>query len=134
MVRCAAAHGAAWEDEAKPPHERRTHHLLVLGQGGSGKTHVVQNNVFEAVHHLWPPTSHASPALMVVAFSNAQAKNISTTRGTARTLHNVCVVRAPKLINSRMRPGGKTPPAHDTLGQRACLGRGGGQHGGSCSL
>ena len=42
MVCFAQACDAAWADEAKPPHERKVHHLLLLGQGGSGKTHVVQ--------------------------------------------------------------------------------------------
>ena len=52
MVRFAKACDDAWADEAKPPRERKTHHLLLLGQGGSGKTHVVQKLVFRAVNFI----------------------------------------------------------------------------------
>ena len=107
MVRFAQACDAAWADEAKPPHERKVHHLLLLGQGGSGKTHVVQKLVFQAVHFIWPPESPEEPSLMVVAASNAQAKNISSATVEARTIHNASGMRVQKLINPLMRPGNK---------------------------
>eukprot|EP00959_Pyramimonas_sp_CCMP1952_P178310 3727463-Pyramimonas_sp.AAC.1 len=44
--------------------------------------------------------------MMVVAFSNVQAKNISTEIVKARTLHNACALRVKKYINAKMRPGG----------------------------
>ena len=105
MARFAQCCDAAWEDEGKPPSERRVWHLLLLGQGGSGKTHVVQKLVFEAVRFIWPPLSNAEPTLMVVASSNAQAKNISTVETKARTLHNASAMRVHKLSNDRLRPG-----------------------------
>ena len=43
-----------WEDAKKPPRDRKVHHILLLGQGGSGKTHVVQSLVFKAVAFIWP--------------------------------------------------------------------------------
>ena len=49
MARFAEACDAAWEDEKRAPHERHTHHILLLGAGGSGKTHVVQRLVFKVV-------------------------------------------------------------------------------------
>ena len=66
------------ENEKKPPKDRRVHHILLLGQGGSGKTHVMQNLVFDVVGFIWPPKALDEPTMHVVAFSNAQAKNIST--------------------------------------------------------
>ena len=96
-----------WEDENKPPHERRSHHKLLLGQGGSGKTHVVQNLIFQAVNFIWPAANKEQPTLMVVASSNAQAKNISTTDVKARTIHNAAAMRVQELINPKMRPGNK---------------------------
>ena len=42
---------------------------------------------------------------MFVAFSNAQAKNISTETVKARTLHNACAMRVQKYINAKMKPG-----------------------------
>ena len=43
MVKFAQFCDEAWEDEDKPPERRRVHHMLLLGAGGTGKTHVVQN-------------------------------------------------------------------------------------------
>ena len=47
MVRFAHACDEVWEDKDKEPAQRRCHHLLLLGQGGSGKTHVIQHLVFQ---------------------------------------------------------------------------------------
>jgi hypothetical protein len=107
MVRFAACCDEAWEDEKKPPAQRRVCHMLLLGAGGSGKTYVVQSLVFRAVRFIWPPRSEAEPTLMVVAASNAQAKNISTCDVKARTMHNAAAMRVQKLTNDRMRPGNK---------------------------
>ena len=52
LVRFAKACDEAWEHENKPPSQRKVHHLLLLGQGGSGKTHVVQRWVFKAVQYI----------------------------------------------------------------------------------
>ena len=100
MARFAKACDDAWGDEAKPPHERKVHHILLLGQGGSGKTHVVQHLVFVVVGFIWPPASAAEPTLMVVASSNAQAKNISTTEVKARTLHNACGMGSKSILTA----------------------------------
>ena len=108
MARFAQCCDAAWEDESKLPSERRVHHLLLLGQGGSGKTHVVQKLVFKAVQFIWPKISDAEQTLMVVASSNAQAKNISTPDTRARTIHNASGMRVQKLTNELMRPGKKS--------------------------
>jgi hypothetical protein len=105
MARFAECCDEAWVDEEKPPGERRVHHLLLLGQGGSGKTHVVQNIVFKVVEFVWPANSTAEPTLVVVASSNAQSKNISTGAVKARTIHNACGMRVQKLSNDKMRPG-----------------------------
>ncbi len=104
MARFSAACDAAWADEQLPPDQRNVHHILLLGQGGSGKTHVVQQLVFTAVDFIWPPVE---PTLMVVASSNAQAKNISTATVKARTIHNASAMRVQELVNSKMRPGNK---------------------------
>ena len=111
MTKFAEACDEAWEDEAKPPQDRRVHHMLLLGAGGTGKTHVVQNLVFRAVAYIWPNASPESPSMFVVASSNEQAKSISTNEWKARTLHNVGCMKVQEMINPKMRPGGKA----DTL-------------------
>jgi len=107
MIKFAQACDEAWEDADKPPQERRTHHLLLLGAGGTGKTHVVQKLVFKAVEYIWPDESPQSRSMVVVASSNEQAKNISTTAWKARTLHNASCMRVQEMINPKMRPGDK---------------------------
>ena len=52
-----------------------------------------------------PHVSLEEPTLMVVAASNAQAKNISTAEVKARTLHNASGMRVQKLINPLMCHG-----------------------------
>ena len=107
MAEFAKACDCAWEDQNKPPKERGIHHLLLLGQGGSGKTHVMQKLVFDVVGFIWPPPSPDEPTMHVVAFSNAQAKNISTEFLKTRTIHNACCMRVQRLENPKMRPGNK---------------------------
>ena len=68
---------------------------------------MVQKLVFKAVEYIWPSQSVESPSMLVVASSNAQAKNISTTEVKARTLHNAAAMRVQHLINPKMRPGDK---------------------------
>merc|ERR1712079_821891 len=107
MVKFAQFCDEAWEDEDKPPERRRVHHMLLLGAGGTGKTHVVQNLVFKAVEYIWPNETAESPSMLVVASSNAQAKNVSTTQWKARTLHNAAGMRVQEMVNPKMRPGDK---------------------------
>ena len=102
VVDFASACDNAWDDMSKPVQERRQHLVILLGQGGSGKTHVVQNIVFPAVQFIWP-----EDALQVVASSNAQATNISTDAVRARTVHGACAMRVQSLVNPKMRPGQK---------------------------
>ena len=66
---------------------------------------MVQNLVFKAVEYIWPNESADSPSMLVVAFSNAQAKNISITEWKARTLHNAACMRIQEMVNTNMRPG-----------------------------
>ena len=109
MAHFADVCDAVWLEEQNntPPCQRTVHHMLLLGQGGSGKTHVVQKLIFKAVQYIWPAERESEPTLMVVASSNAQAKNISTKDVKARTLHNACGMRVQRLVNSMMRPGAK---------------------------
>ena len=59
---------------------------------------------------------------MVVAFSNAQAKNISTDKVKARTCHTASCMRVQKYVNVQMRPDEKQRTL-ERPGHR------GGQHG-----
>jgi len=49
MMRFAEVLDIVYEQEAaeQPPDKRHVYHMLLLGQGGSGKTHIVQNIIFQ---------------------------------------------------------------------------------------
>ena len=107
----------AWEDSEKPATERRVHHILLLGQGGSGKSHVVQKVIFTASEFIWPCENQNTPTLVVVAASNAQAKNISTQGVKARTLHNASCMGVQKYLNGRMGPKNKAAKLEQFWGE-----------------
>ena len=76
----------------------------------------MQNLVFKAVECIWPsPDPVKEPTLLVVAASNAQAKNISTAAVQARTLHNAGGMRVQRMVNSQMHPGDKMRKALERL-------------------
>lgn len=84
------------QENTTAPEKRHVYHMLLLGQGGSGKTHIVQNVVFPVVHFIWPSEGEQS-TLMVVAAKNAQAKNISTDTVRAKTLHGASLLGVQSL-------------------------------------
>ena len=92
------------QENTTAPEKRHVYHMLLLGQGGSGKTRIVQNIVFPVVHFIWPSEGEQS-TLMVVAAKNAQAKNISTDTVRAKTLHGASLLGVQSLTNSNMAAG-----------------------------
>ena len=118
-----------WKEEQELPPERRSvYHMLLLGQGGSGKTHVVQNLIFPVAHFIWPP-SKEEESLMVVAAKNSQAKNISTEGVRAKTLHRAGCMRIQSLRNQDLAPGKKEKGFGENLEECSCLDHRRDQHG-----
>ena len=58
--------------------------------------------------HIWLEDNSATPSLAVAAFSNAQAKNVSTADVAAMNIHGAGNIRAQKLTNPKMRSSGGT--------------------------
>ena len=107
MLRFGDVLDTVWrEEQTLPPERRSVYHMLLLGQGGSGKTYIVQNLIFPVVHFLWPPSVNED-SLMVVAAKNSQAKNISTENVRAMTLHTAGCVGIQEFKNSLMSAGKK---------------------------
>ena len=105
MLRFAKSCNEAWEDEDKAPEARRTHHLLLLGQSGAGKTYLMQNLVFPVVDCIWPSVDPwQEPSLLPVAFSNAQAKDLSTLSVPTRTIHRAGHIGVQRYTNQAMCP------------------------------
>ena len=78
--------------------------MILLGQGGTGKTLLVTDIFIPLVNWAFPPGDEGERWL-VVAFSHAQANAISTERIRARTLHSACAMRVQSLANKNMAPG-----------------------------
>ena len=76
-----------------PPHERKVHHILLLGQGGSGNKHVMQNLVFDAVLFIWPPLSADEPTLHVVLLPTRSLRCASMEKDWLRIWANSAVRR-----------------------------------------
>ena len=96
--------GGHWQEQRLPPEQRGVYHLLLLGQGGSGKTHIVQNIIFLVMLFIWLPDG-GQETLKVVAAKNSQAKNISTDAVRASTLHAAACMRVQNLSNGSMAAG-----------------------------
>ena len=82
--------------------------MLLMGQGGSGKTALVQEIALPAIDFLFQPgeNSSGSPSLIVCA-KWSQAENISTPANKAVTIHNATSMGIGKTRNSQMLPGDK---------------------------
>ena len=102
----------AWEeDRAGFPLEKRScQQMILLGQGGTGKTFLVTDVFIPLVNWAFPPDDEGERWL-VLAFSHAQANAISTEGIRARTLHNACAMRVQSLANKNMAPGAKRDAA-----------------------
>ena len=108
VARFAAACDAVWDDEQNGCLGQRRFNMLLLGQGGSGKTALVQNIVLPAIDFLFPPgeDGRGSTSLIVCA-KWSQAENISTPAHKAVTCHNATSMPIGKTRNSQMLPGDK---------------------------
>ena len=72
---------AAWKN-------RKTFQLLLMGQGGSGKTAIVQEIVLPAIDFLFPPTSlDGRRSALIVCDKWPQAENISKGFHQATSCH-----------------------------------------------
>ena len=112
----------AWEEErAQVSLEKRTcQQMILLGQGGTGKTMLVTDIFVPLVNWAFPPTDEGERWL-VVAYSHAQANAISTEQIRARTLHNACSMRVQSLANAKMAPGAKKQALISTWSNKVLL-------------
>ena len=93
----------AEEREGLPWKQRLQIVILLLGQGGCGKTWLVQEYIARVVAYAFG----TDDAIRMVAFSNPQATNLSSDRFPALTVHRASQMRVQKLVNSTMHPGDK---------------------------
>jgi hypothetical protein len=111
LAQFAAACNAVWDDtnNGVAVSQRRRFTLLLMGQGGSGKTAVVQEIVLPTMDFLFPPESDGRRSSLIACASWAQAENISTTAHKAVSCHNAASMRVQSLRNTDMLPGNRLP-------------------------
>jgi len=119
----AHACNQAWEDERDevPMSQRRRFRFLLMGQGGSGKTAIVQEVVLPAVDFIFPPEEAGGSSALIACSSWAQAQNISTLQHKAVSCHNAAMMRVESLRNSNMLPGVKKTMLESKLGHKRLL-------------
>ena len=119
----ADACNKVWEDEQGdiPMASRRSFSFLLMGQGGSGKTAIVQEIVLPAIDFLFPPEAPGSSSSIIVCSSWAQAQNISTVKHKAVSCHNAAMMRVQSLRNAHMSPGEKKAALERKLGHKRLL-------------
>ena len=78
---------------------------MLLGQGGCGKTFIVQQYVARVVAYAFA----SDEAIRMIAFSNPQATNLSSDLFPAYTVHRASQMRVQNLVNSEMNAGAKLP-------------------------
>ena len=102
LAKFAEACNAVYDDEKNdvPWERRRTFQMLLMGQGGSGKTVIVQQIVLPAVDFLFNGPS----ATRIVCAKWSQAENIATERHAATTCHNAAAMGIGEHRNRDMVP------------------------------
>ena len=112
----------AWREEREQVawDKRTTQHMVLLGQGGTGKTMLVQEIFIPLVEWAFPADEHGDRWL-VVAYSLAQADAIYKDKIRARTLHNACAMRVQSLANTKMASDAKKETLIRTWGNKVFL-------------
>ena len=113
----------AWkeEQEGMPWTERTLFRLILIGEGGSGKSFVVQHIVIPALTWAFPALRKGCDRFLVVAHSNAQANGISTDTFRAETAHTAGCIRVQNLSNAALRPGNKLRALKDKWFNKVAL-------------
>ena len=107
LAKFAQACNDIWKDETEQvaPKKRKTFQILLMGQGGSGKTAIVQEIVLPAMDKLFPP---AAPdyrrSTLIVCAKWSQAENISTKEHKAMSCHRAALMGIGTHRNKGMLP------------------------------
>ena len=127
VTQFAAACNAVWDDEqlmkegALQPNKRRCFNFLLMGQGGSGKTAVVQEIVLPAMDFIFPAEEGAARSTLIVCAKWSQAENISTEQHKAVSCHRAGLVGIKSYKNSNLQAGEKKPALRRTWEPLKCL-------------
>ena len=101
--------------------DRKEYAFLLMGQGGSGKTAIVQEIVLPAVDFIFPPEQPNESSSIIVCSSWAQAQNISTDTFKAVSCHNATCMRVQSYRNKDMLPETKQAALEAKLNAKRAL-------------
>ena len=106
LAQFADAVNQVWDDEQAevPMNQRKRFSFLLMGQGGSGKTAIVQEVVLPTIDFFFLPDEMGAKSSLIVCSSWAQAENISTAEHKAVSCHNAANMRVQSLRNRDMLP------------------------------
>ena len=109
LAQFAAALNQVWDDEQNdvPMSQRERFSFLLMGQGGSGKTAIVQEVVLPTMDFVFPPDDYGQKSSLIVCSSWAQAENISNQEHRAMSCHKAGQIRVQSMRNRDMLPGEK---------------------------
>ena len=127
VAQFAHACNAMWDDEqqlaegALTMRERRCFNILLMGQGGSGKTALIQDIVLPSLDFLFPPDGRGEPRSLIACAKWSQAENISTDTHKATTAHQAGKIGVQSFRNAAMLPKDKKSALKDMWSHRMCL-------------
>ena len=102
--------------------ERRCFNMLLIDQGGSGKTALIREVVLPAMDFIFPRIlPKANTSSLIVCASWSQAENISTATHKAISCHRAGVLGIQSFRNTFMLPGEKRPALTRTWEPLRCL-------------
>ena len=127
VARFAEACNDVWDDEQKildgnlQHKNRRCYQFLLMGQGGSGKTAIIQEIVLPALDGLFPAEPGGTKATLIVCAKWSQAENISTAEHKAVTCHRAGCIGVQSYRNRDMQAKGRKAALKRTWEALRCL-------------
>ena len=109
VARFAQACNDVWEDERRlregtlAVKDRRCFQFLLMGQGGSGKTALVQDIVLPAMEAIFPAGADGTQSTLMLCSKWSQAENISTREHRAVTCHRAARLGVQSYRNKHMQ-------------------------------
>ena len=100
---------------------QRCFNILLMGQGGSGKTAVVQEIVLPAMDFIFPAEDDAARSTLIVCAKWSQAENISTEEHKAVSCHRAGLIGIQSYKNRNMVAGSKKPALARAWDPLRCL-------------
>ena len=109
IAQFAAACNTVWKEERgdTPMNKRSLFNMLLIGEGGTGKTAIVQEIVLPAADFIFPMQEPTSKPSLIVCAKWSQAENISTKTHKAVSCHRAGLIGVQSYRNAHMHPRAK---------------------------